>query len=299
MKKIIIPILILLSLILFSCNVDGTEGILQAAGTSTKKDSISIQKIIGKNDDNYYVATDSFTALYDGGYGEKKGNGIKSTYSLYRDASNWLYTDGNGKYFNNEEEFNDFDGKKLTSSFSIDGTNHTNHTYLFKDDNGYSYLYSTNPITTNALTPLREGEASIVGDGYIFISGKDGNFYFDCKNNIEKQVGLTIKAMNDKYIYASDGYVYKTSDLTKVSDSRTSNPQVHPLLISQGDKTYLFNPGDANLYIISENNVEIKTISGLSSIVVIGYYNADDNNITVLTANSGKKTINLNSSSVE
>ena len=127
MKKIILTLsAVLLVLLAVSCNMDSTTGLFQEAGTSVKKESYLIRKVIDEDVTNsvFLVAADEGIFVYSaksGKIGETAFDGTTSKYVIWGSLTetsgsySWeciFYSEEDGKYYtiNQNGEKNEYAG---------------------------------------------------------------------------------------------------------------------------------------------------------------------------------------------
>ena len=156
-KAIKYTLLALAALCLFiSCNIDSTEGLIQAAATAVNVIDYNTTNVIGRSDNALYVTTDKGICKIDsnGNYTVVKEGGNLAKKAIWANESEYAYFNSeNNKYITEKYDgtavsstlFNEFDGYTLKSSFSNDcllNSTYGNWYFLFSRTNMDSFLWN-------------------------------------------------------------------------------------------------------------------------------------------------------------
>lgn len=324
-------LLVLLSLIAVSCNIDSSEGLFQEAGQSVKKESYTISKVLHKiDDDNYLVASNEGFFVFNGKDSSRAADpvstGNKAKYALCATADSttewkaYYYDESDSKYYyvdpngdshllgNDDVEYIDGSKYKLKSS------------NIFKDNNfdkDYAAVVFTNTETSkcsiyyglveNLVSKTVEfkdteySDVSYIGEN-TFIGVKDGKLYYfkysgseitDVKENTNKYNSAV-----GVYYVNKTGSIYYNDESKKSTSLKTGTMQV---MYQDGTSYYFLLNGAKEVY-VGDGSGEITTtsISGLSNISVVAVTKVVDSKyINVITSESGAVSVNIEDKTVD
>ena len=336
MKKIILTLsAVLLVLLAVSCNMDSTTGLFQEAGTSVKKESYVIRKVIAADEDNgiYLVAADEGIFLYNAKSKAKIGetvadgrtsrNVIGGYFTESGSTSKWkcIYFDetqngGDGKYHCIDQN------GTVTASSDIESSKYipVSSTY----DNGYTVIvfrnsdstknyvcitalkYDTQDFTT--ITDTGCTNVSYIGDEYFIgiETSTSNNVYFEYSTT--GTLGTLNVNANNYITHEGTTFLSRTDVFYKAAGSSidsvsSNNTYTRTTAVTDtNSNSYYFLSGLNYVYkITAEGKMEAKSCSSLSSVevVYIAKVDADGSYINVLTAESGAKCINITDGKID
>ena len=310
--------ILFISSLFVSCN-DGTEGLFQMAANSVKKEEYSIKQIINKNGNRYVVTTDNGIALYDVSsrtYSAFKGTGVQATNAVWAsaDGSSFVYYDTiTDKYYNQDGESlsgkcNDYIPKPF---YSPDGE-HFTYVFQKKSDSSYWYAYLLHPAAS--LDAFKEifisssfkkididniKGVSIIGNG-VFSVAADKYYIYYAEDSKEPLVvpSPALGYLDDIYLLY-DGNLWSKSNNKSFSTIATN---INPVMLKGEDYSYFIIQGSSVLYQIEEESgnptVDSIAISGLQNVEIVSIISQSGSELRVLTSNSGLRTIDLNSKTI-
>ena len=309
--------ILFISSLFVSCN-DGTEGLFQMAANSVKKEEYSIKQIINKNGNRYVVTTDNGIALYDVSsrtYSSFMGTGVQATNAIWAsaDGSSFVYYDTTtDKYYdqNGESLSGAFDDYIPQPFYSPDGIHFT---YVFKNrsDNSYRYSY----LETSAAASFDQifdpsyfkhididdiKAVSIIGNGVFSVAAADKYYIYYAEDSKEPLVvpSPALGYLDDIYLLY-DGYLWSIS---KGKTPYTIATHINPVMFKGADYSYFIIQGSSDLYQINEEDgnptVSSIAISGLQNVEIVSIISQSGSELRVLTSNSGLRTIDLNSKTI-
>ena len=325
MKKtllILTSIFLVISLFV-SCN-DGEEGLFQMAANSVKKESFKILGIInrGESDNTYIVATDNGIAKYDTSakaFSEFNGTGVTAKNSVWAsaDGSEYIYFDSSS------DSYKDKSGEKV-EIVGLDGltpqpfytSNGNEFTYVFKNAANEHYtLYTPTSLSKDEFINIRpnkiyiEGKTvdsvSIIGNGILRVICKDKSYYlYDSVNgnyittesiiNGIADDGLCIT--NEGKMYYLDGSTIKKIDVPD-SSPISKRPAIFSTVYEGNNYSYFIPEGSSSVIELKWEGEKVskttKTVTGLQNITVVSIIGKKNNNLVVLTANSGVQELEL------
>ena len=323
-KTILILTSIFLVVSLFvSCN-DGEEGLFQMAANSVKKESFKILGIInrGESDNTYIVATDNGIAKYDTSakaFSEFNGTGVTAKNSVWAsaDGSEYIYFDSSS------DSYKDKSGEKV-EIVGLDGltpqpfytSNGNEFTYVFKNAANEHYtLYTPTSLSKDEFINIRpnkiyiEGKTvdsvSIIGNGILRVICKDKSYYlYDSVNGNYITTESIINGITDDGLcITNEGkmYYFNGSTISKIDVPDSSPISRRYAIFStnyEGNKYSYFIPeGSSSVIELKGEGVNVtkttKTVTGLQNITVVAIIGKKDNNLVVLTANSGVQELEL------
>ena len=311
--------ILFISSLFVSCN-DGTEGLFQMAANSVKKEEYSIKQIINKNGNRYVVTTDNGIALYDVSsrtYSPFRGTGVQATNAVWAsaDGSSFVYYDTiTDKYYNQDGEslsgeFNKYIPKPF---YSPDGIHFT---YVFKNrsDNSYRYSY----LETSAAASFDQifdpsyfkqididdiEAVSIIGNGVFSVAADKYYIYYSDGNKLEvpSPALAYLKTDLDEIYLLYDGNLWSKSNNKSFSTIAT---HINPVMFKGEKYSYFIIQGSPALYQIKEESGKVPTvdsiaISGLQNVEIVSIISQSGSELKVLTSNSGLRTIDLNSKTI-
>lgn len=323
-KTILILTSIFLIISLFvSCN-DGEEGLFQMAANSVKKESFKILGIINRESDNtYIVATDNGIAKYDTSakaFSEFIGTGVTAKDSVWAsaDGSEYIYFDSSSDSYKDKSgekvEIVGLDGLTPQPFYSVNGKEFT---YVFKNiDNEYFAYYTPSSLTKEeflAITPTSVTIAdkvvksvSIIGNGILRVICSDKSYYlFDAQScNYIPTESLIINGIaddglcitNEGKIYYFDGSTLATKDVPD-SSPISKRPAIFSINYEGNKYSYFIPEGSSSVIELKWEGEKVskttKTVTGLQNITVVSIIGKKNNNLVVLTANSGVQELEL------
>ncbi|MGN0850809.1 MAG: hypothetical protein ACI4M4_04240 [Candidatus Ornithospirochaeta sp.] len=314
--------ILFISSLFVSCN-DGTEGLFQMAANSVKKEEYSIKQIINKSEDGYVVITDNGIALYNVNsrtYSDFRGTGVQATYAVWAsaDGSSFVY------YDTTTDKYYDQDGNHLTGEaykdyvpqpfYSPDGIHFT---YVFKNrsDNSYRYSY----LETSAAASFDQifdpsyfkqididdiEAVSIIGNGVFSVAAADKYYIYYADDNTSFDVLSSalayLKTDLDEIYLLYDGNLWSKSNNKSFSTIAT---HINPVMFKGEKYSYFIIQGSPALYQIKEESGKVPTvdsiaISGLQNVEIVSIISQSGSELRVLTSNSGLRTIDLNSKTI-
>ena len=313
--------ILFISSLFVSCN-DGTEGLFQMAANSVKKEEYSIKQIINKNGNRYVVTTDNGIALYDVSsrtYSSFRGTGVQATNAIWAsaDGSSFVYYDTTtDKYYdqNGESLSGAFDDYIPQPFYSPDGIHFT---YVFKNrsDNSYRYSY----LETSAAASFDQifdpsyfkhididdiKAVSIIGNGVFSVAAADKYYIYYADDNTSFEVlspALAyLKTDLDEIYLLYDGNLWSKSNDKAFSTIAT---HINPVMFKGEKYSYFIIQGSPALYQIKEESGKVPTvdsiaISGLQNVEIVSIISQSGSELRVLTSNSGLRTIDLNSKTI-
>ena len=306
--------ILFISSLFVSCN-DGTEGLFQMAANSVKKEEYSIKQIINKNGNRYVVTTDNGIALYDVSsrtYSPFRGTGVQATNAVWAsaDGSSFVYYDTiTDKYYNQDGEslsgeFNKYIPKPF---YSPDGY-HFTYVFQRKSDSSYSYAYLTQPAFEdifNSLIPITIENikgVSIIGNGVFSVAADKYYIYYSDGNKLEvpSPALAYLKTNLDEIYLLYDGNLWSKSNDKAFSTIAT---HINPVMFKGEKYSYFIIQGSPALYQIKEESGKVPTvdsiaISGLQNVEIVSIISQSGSELKVLTSNSGLRTIDLNSKTI-
>ena len=308
-----------ISSLFVSCN-DGTEGLFQMAANSVKKEEYSIKQIINKNGNRYVVTTDNGIALYDVSsrtYSSFRGTGVQATNAIWAsaDGSSFVYYDTiTDKYYDQNGElpsgaYDDYIPKPF---YSPDGE-HFTYVFQKKSDSSYWYAYLLHPAAS--LDAFKEifisssfkkididniKGVSIIGNGVFSVAAADKYYIYYAEDSKEPLVvpSPALGYLDDIYLLY-DGYLWSIS---KGKTPYTIATHINPVMFKGADYSYFIIQGSSDLYQINEEDgnptVSSIAISGLQNVEIVSIISKSGSELRVLTSNSGLRTIDLNSKTI-
>ena len=310
--------ILFISSLFVSCN-DGTEGLFQMAANSGKKEEYSIKQIINKNGNRYVVTTDNGIALYDVSsrtYSSFKGTGVQATNAIWAsaDGSSFVYYDTiTDKYYNQDGEslsgeFNKYIPKPF---YSPDGE-HFTYVFQKKSDSSYWYAYLLHPAAS--LDAFKEifisssfkkididniKGVSIIGNGVFSVAAADKYYIYYSDGTEPLEVSSPALGYLDDIYLLYDGYLWSIS---KGKTPYTIATHINPVMFKGADYSYFIIQGSSDLYQINEEDgnptVSSIAISGLQNVEIVSIISQSGSELKVLTSNSGLRTIDLNSKTI-
>ena len=310
--------ILFISSLFVSCN-DGTEGLFQMAANSVKKEEYSIKQIINKNGNRYVVTTDNGIALYDVSsrtYSSFKGTGVQATNAIWAsaDGSSFVYYDTiTDKYYNQDGEslsgeFNKYIPKPF---YSPDGE-HFTYVFQKKSDSSYWYAYLLHPAAS--LDAFKEifisssfkkididniKGVSIIGNGVFSVAAADKYYIYYSDGTEPLEVSSPALGYLDDIYLLYDGYLWSIS---KGKTPYTIATHINPVMFKGADYSYFIIQGSSDLYQINEEDgnptVSSIAISGLQNVEIVSIISQSGSELKVLTSNSGLRTIDLNSKTI-
>ena len=309
--------ILFISSLFVSCN-DGTEGLFQMAANSVKKEEYSIKQIINKNGDSYVVTTDNGIALYDVAsrtYSSFKGTGVQATNAVWAsaDGSSFVYYDTiTDKYYNQDGEslsgeFNKYIPKPF---YSPDGE-HFTYVFQKKSDSTYSFSYMETPASSfdQIFDPSYFKQiyiddikgVSIIGNGVFSVAAADKYYIYYAEDSKEPLVvpSPALGYLDDIYLLY-DGNLWSKSNNKSFSTIAT---HINPVMFKGEKYSYFIIQGSPALYQIKEESGKVPTvdsiaISGLQNVEIVSIISQSGSELRVLTSNSGLRTIDLNSKTI-
>ena len=314
--------ILFISSLFVSCN-DGTEGLFQMAANSVKKEEYSIKQIINKNGNRYVVTTDNGIALYDVAsrtYSSFKGTGVQATNAIWASADGLSFV----YYDTITDKYYDQDGNHLTGEaykdyvpqpfYSPDGIHFT---YVFKNrsDNSYRYSY----LETSAAASFDQifdpsyfkqididdiEAVSIIGNGVFSVAAADKYYIYYADDNTSFDVLSSalayLKTDLDEIYLLYDGNLWSKSNDKAFSTIAT---HINPVMFKGEKYSYFIIQGSPALYQIKEESGKVPTvdsiaISGLQNVEIVSIISQSGSELRVLTSNSGLRTIDLNSKTI-
>lgn len=321
-KAIRYTLLALAALCLFiSCNIDSTEGLIQAAATAVNVIDYNTTNVIGRSGNNLYVTTDKGICKIDsnGSYTIIKEGGNLAKNTIWANDSSYVYFDNDSKQFIEEKydgtkvtsPFAKFDGYTLKSNFSNDGKNYT--IVLEKDETYYRATFTfDSSISIQEPIAIESGyEISIIGDNAYVVVSKDGKFpkiIVDGEQYIVDSSDRISGAINSNdVIYAVDikGKVYSFNAANQAGKQigsiklSSSNHAIYVPMALNSEKNILFiYPGDSssNLISITPEKTEIKNYSNSSLASTIPHrivgYNSTSGQYLIINERNGVYLLN-------
>ena len=313
--------ILFISSLFVSCN-DGTEGLFQMAANSVKKEEYSIKQIINKNGNRYVVTTDNGIALYDVAsrtYSSFKGTGVQATNAVWAsaDGSSFVYYDTiTDKYYNQDGESlsgkcNDYIPKPF---YPPDGE-HFTYVFQKKSDSSYWYAYLLHPAAS--LDAFKEifisssfkkididniKGVSIIGNGVFSVAADNYYIYYSDGNKLEvpSPALAYLKTNLDEIYLLYDGNLWSKSNNKSFSTIAT---HINPVMFKGEKYSYFIIQGSPALYQIKEESGKVPTvdsiaISGLQNVEIVSIISQSGSELRVLTSNSGLRTIDLNSKTI-
>lgn len=315
MKRIttVLSIILLLALLLSSCNMDSNTGLFQDAALSEKKESYTIHSVLAKDNDNSYLVSSTdgvflYTATGDNSSSKKylTGNDAKNVLYAKIADSKWelvYYSEKESKWYKVTEEkvdelITNLEGKKFSSSYTdLNG----NYAFVLKDDANINYVYYGTDPASLSFIESKFTDVKYFGDGYFI--GEDNN----SKRYIFKPGDIDKKEINDKDAVATFGnntnnYILKDGSIyiDGVNNKNTSSDSItdcSPLIHEEGDNIYIILKSTNNFYIYNKNTktIETKECVGLKDVEIKAITGVKNNgeSINVIIANSKARSINL------
>ncbi len=318
MKKTInvISTILLLALLLSSCNMDSNTGLFQDAALSEKKESYTIHSVLAKdsnNNDSYLVASSDGVFLYsatgDNNSSKKylTGNDAQEVIYAKIENSKWelvYYNEKENKWYKVTEEKTEelqlpsLNGKHYSSSYTdLNG----NYAFVLKDeDNITNYVYyGKNPESLD-FQKSKFTDVKYFGDGYFI--GEDNNskrYIFkpgdiDNKEISNKDAVATFGNNTNNYILQNGSIYIDDANKNTPSDSITD---CSPLIHEEGDNIYIILKSTNNFYIYNKKTktIETKECVGLKDVEIKAITGVKNNgeSINVIIANSKARSINL------
>lgn len=277
----------LIAILLFvSCNIDSTEGLIQAAATAVNVIDYNSSNVIGRSGDKLIVATDKGICTLDsnGNYSLIVEGGNLAIRTVYADDSHYVFFDEEtnsfkAKKYNGDDtvtQFSTLDGKTLKGIFSNNGIDFT---YVLEEGSKtYAATYNTS-VGLNLKEVEDNKQLAIVGPNtYAIINSgknegialyKDGTWttYNNASSNrvagaIEKDG--TIYAIDIKgkiYIYNSANEAGKL--VTDKGTSSSTSRNFVPMIATSNGVLYIY-PGDSSSNIISLDGSKVEKHSNTS-----------------------------------
>ena len=292
------------------------------AANSVKKESFKILGIINRESENtYIVATDNGIAKYNvdtRSFSAFNGTGVMAKDAIWasNDGSEFIYYDSNTNSYYNEkgekEEITNLLEKVPQPFYSPNGTEFT---YVFKEKDGSKYysLYLDSSLTKDnfkAICPTlididNIKSVSIIGNGILRVICKDNSYYlYDAEfGNYITTESIINGIADDGLCITNEGkmYYFDGSTISKI-DVPDSSPISRKYAIFstnyEGNKYSYFIPeGSSSVIELKGEGVNVtkttKTVTGLQNITVVAIIGKKDNNLVVLTANSGVQELEL------
>lgn len=308
--------ILFISTLFVSCN-DGTEGLFQMAANSVKKEEYSIKQIINKNGNHYVVTTDNGIALYDVSsrtYSSFRGTGVQATNAIWAsaDGSSFVYYDTTtDKYYdqNGKLPSGAYDNYIPQPFYSPDGE-HFTYVFQNKSNNTYSFSYMDSPAASfdQIFNPSYFKQididdikgVSIIGNGVLSVAAADKYYIYYAEDSKEPLVvpSPALGYLDDIYLLY-DGYLWSIS---KGKTPYTIATHINPVMFKGADYSYFIIQGSSDLYQINEEDgnptVSSIAISGLQNVEIVSIISKSGSELRVLTSNSGLRTIDLNSKTI-
>lgn len=320
-KAIKYTLLALAALCLFiSCNIDSTEGLIQAAATAVNVIDYNTTNVIGRSDNALYVTTDKGICKIDsnGNYTVVKEGGNLAKKAIWANESEYAYFNSeNNKYITEKYDgtavsstlFNEFDGYTLKSSFSNDGINFT---FVFEKDGIYyrSTFDGVNPA--QAPISVEEGfQLSIIGKDAFVLVTRDGKFPKIIVNggiynvNSANRISGAIKSNGVVYAVDIKGKVYSFAapnssekEIGSIKLSSSAQSVYIPMSLNSDGNILFIYPGDSssNLISITPEKTEIKNYSNSSLASTIPHrivgYNSTSGQYLIINERNGVYLLN-------
>ena len=308
--------ILFISTLFVSCN-DGTEGLFQMAANSVKKEEYSIKQIINKNGNHYVVTTDNGIALYDVSsrtYSSIRGTGVQATNAIWAsaDGSSFVYYDTTtDKYYdqNGKLPSGAYDNYIPQPFYSPDGE-HFTYVFQNKSNSTYSFSYMDSPAASfdQIFNPSYFKQididdikgVSIIGNGVLSVAAADKYYIYYAEDSKEPLVvpSPALGYLDDIYLLY-DGYLWSIS---KGKTPYTIATHINPVMFKGADYSYFIIQGSSDLYQINEEDgnptVSSIAISGLQNVEIVSIISKSGSELRVLTSNSGLRTIDLNSKTI-
>lgn len=197
MKKLALILIVVLSLVLAACNVDGDNGLYMKISNSIAPSGIKIVQFVGFKADTFFFLSD------DGLYKTSKSAGGTSKFTATAGKHfNWAYTGDCETFYllNNEGELYKF---IATSSELTKDTVHTG-TYRGLSFNGY--LYNTTKVIyldtgVEISVNITEGHPLFSGTSMLYISGDSAKIY-----NKTTDTTITVSGFDSTSQYKNHAY---------------------------------------------------------------------------------------------
>lgn len=320
-KAIRYTLLALAALCLFiSCNIDSTEGLIQAAATAVNVIDYNTTNVIGRSGNALYVTTDKGICKIDsnGNYTVVKEGGNLAKKAIWANESEYAYFNSeNNKYITEKYDgtavsstlFNEFDGYTLKSSFSNDGINFT---LVFEKDGIYYRTTFVGGTPAQAPISVEEGyQLSIIGQDAFVLVTRDGKFPKIIVNgdiynvNSANRISGAIKSNGVVYAVDIKGKVYSFAapnssekEIGAIKLSSSAQSVYIPMALNSDGNILFIYPGDSssNLITVTPEKTEIKNYSNSALASTIPHRIVGYNSITsqYLIINERNGAYNLN-----
>ena len=320
-KAIKYTLLALAALCLFiSCNIDSTEGLIQAAATAVNVIDYNTTNVIGRSDNALYVTTDKGICKIDsnGNYTVVKEGGNLAKKAIWANESEYAYFNSeNNKYITEKYDgtavsstlFNEFDGYTLKSSFSNDGINFT---LVFEKDGIYYRSTFVGGTPAQAPISVEEGyQLSIIGKDAFVLVTRDGKFPKIIVNgdiynvNSANRISGAIKSNGVVYAVDIKGKVYSFAapnssekEIGSIKLSSSAQSIYIPMALNSDENILFIYPGDSssNLITVTPEKTEIKNYSNSSLASTIPHrivgYNSTSGQYLIINERNGVYLLN-------
>ncbi len=315
MKRIttLISIILLLALLLSSCNMDSNTGLFQEAGQSERKVNYTIYSVLAKISEKEYLVSSTdgvfvFNVNANNENAEKYLTGKDSTEVLFakKDGSSWEFvyynTDDNTYYKVTSEsatpdKYKNIDGKYKFSSSYTDLNDPANYALVFKDSEGKNYIYyGSYPTASFEPTKTEFEDVSYAGNGYFIGTKEKVRYIFKIEDLTEKPIDSnTVSVISDNCYILKDGKIMVNGvNKNSSSDSITVGSSSRVISYTEGGKTYIILPSTNTVFIYDGGtNLEMKDCAGLKNIEVKAILGVKNDSLNVITATSAAKSLNL------
>lgn len=313
MKKYLFLLLVIL-LCCVSCNLDSDEGLFHRAGNSQPKESYMIYRIVGKKDaNNFYVSSDKGileTTMSSSGKisidnsKAPRFNGNIAKVTLFADADGIIYSE------NNAICYMDNNGNHSTKEdhYSLNGfpysSNGTDFSYILKntEDGSFKTVTLSSPTMSSfdalPLTPVSVADVKgldiINNDVFVAkqVSPSGTLSYTLLDHGVETSLGN----QTNYWGLCNGYYIDQNGNIGAVGGSVVFSKidTITNTVASFTDSTRtIFIPSYSNKVYSADRT--IYTVSGLNSVHVISIVSHDtvEDTYTILTSNSGFKTLKL------
>ena len=288
MKKYIsyIAISLILVLCVCSCNLDSSEGIIQAAATAVEVVPYKISNVLGRFDSNsLIVATDkgickinpngSFDKLFNGG--NLANATVYATSSSFRffneDSLNYPTVDYNGSTI--YDSYPSWEGYTIKGIHSQDGISFT---YTLEKDGVY---YRNMYVEGKSLSPTpvaEEHQISIIGDNAYVTITANGTYPNIIVNNVKYNLGDgigricgAIEVNGTVYAIDINGKAYYFEDASSTGTyientnlSKTIASNYVPMKASSDGTILYIYPGESTYHIINTTTKDVDTYTDSS-----------------------------------
>ncbi len=314
MKRIttVLSIILLLALLLSSCNMDSNTGLFQEAGQSEKKVNYTIYSVLAEISEKEYLVSSTdgvfvFNVDANNENAEKYLRGKDATQVLFaKDSTSWEFvyynTDNNTFYQVTSKnttpvEYTNIDSKKYKFSSSYTDLKNKEYALVFKDSENNNYVYyGAYPTTVFEPTKTEFEDVSYAGNGYFIGTKEKVRYIFKKGETTSKQVNNnTVSVISDNCYILKDGKIMINDENKNTSsDSITVGSSSNVVSYTEGGKTYIILPSTNNVFIYDGGtNLEIKDCAGLKNIEVKAILGFKNDCLNVITATSAAKSLNL------